>query len=448
MLARSIRARLTLWYTLALAGSLLLFGISTYLYVRDDLFSQIEAQLDKDLQLMQQALGKPSDEFLKLETYGSLNLFMVEHDDWPIYISNGWFNADLSYVLDDKPLEKVWTWQSSNAEIFQLKRRLVTHADKSYLLTAAYASQQTHASLARLHFALLVAIPFVLLVGLLGGYFLAGRVLAPIQYLTQRARSISADKLSERLQVRNPHDELGKLTEVLNAMLTRLEDSFHRLRQFTQDAAHELRTPLAVLRSVGEVGLEQQRSPKAYRDIIASMLEEVERMTRLSEGLLTLARAESGRLPVQAQPQAIAPIIQEAIDCVQILAEDKAQSLHFDALDEAVLSVDSHILHLALMNLLSNAIRFTPEQGQIWVRLQKPNKQLLSIEIEDTGVGIAAEHQAHVFERFYRVDSSRATNTGGTGLGLAIAKWAIEVNGGRIELESQAGKGSVFRLLF
>lgn len=448
MLPRSIRARLTLWYAVALAGSLLVFGAGTYLYVRDNLYRQIETRLDKDLRLMEQTLDKPLSKFLEIEAFGSPALFMVEHDDWPIHISNAWYNSDLGYVVEHVPLDRPWIWESPANDFFHLKRVAVTHADKPYILTAAYASNQIHASLARLRFAMLLAIPFVVLVGLSGGYFMAGRFLAPIQYLAERARGIGADNLSERLAVSNPHDELGKLTEVLNAMLTRLEESFHRLAQFTQDAAHELRTPLAVLRSVGEVGLQQQRDPQAYRDIIASMLEETDRMTRLGEGLLTLARAETGRLPVQHREQDVNRIIQGVLDCVQVLAEDKAQTLLFDTIDDAVAHVDGDTMHLALMNLLTNAIRFTPDHGCIQIRLLKPSFESMIIEVHDTGPGIAPEHQTRIFERFYRADRSRASATGGTGLGLAIAKWAIEVNGGRIELESREGKGSVFRVRF
>lgn len=438
---------LTLWYTVALAASLLVFGTATYLYVRNNLFSQIEAHLDKDLSLMTQTLDKPLDEFLELETHTFLILFTVEQENWPVYISTGWDNANLNHAILNAPVGERWIWVSPSNDYFHLKRVNVTHDKKSYVLTAAYDSNQTHTSLARLLFAMLMAIPFVLLAGLAGGYFLAGRSLSPIQYLTQRARTICADNLSERLTVVNPNDELGNLTAVLNEMFGRLEESFHRLKRFTQDAAHELRTPLTVLRSVAEVGLQKQRDSKTYRDVIISMLEEVDRMTRLVDGLLTLARAEAGRLPIQQRKQALIPIIQDVIDCVHVLAEDKQQSLRFENVQNVTVPIDRDTLQLALMNLLTNAIRFTPEHGTITICVIKPNTASTVIEVIDTGPGIAPEHQQRVFERFYRVDRSRNYATGGTGLGLAIAKWAIEVNGGRLELESREHHGCCFKLV-
>jgi heavy metal sensor kinase len=447
MRVTSIRLRLTLWYALSLAIVLFVFGAGTYLFVQEKLYSQVDKQLDSELLLIKQSLDKPLDEFKELEAHAFITLFMVEQDGWPTYISSGWEAADLDYALRGAPMDTRWIWQSPSAQYFHIKRTRVTFDNHQYSFTVALDSDQIHDSLHGLLLALIIGAPLALVVGLGGGYFLAGRSLAPIQLLTRRARAISAENLAERLTVPNPHDELGQLTAVLNDMFTRLEDSFVRLRRFTQDAAHELRTPLAVLRSVGEVGLQHDRDPKDYRDVIGSMLEEVDRLGRLVEGLLTLARAESGRIPVQRQPEDLCVLSQNVVECLLVLAEDKQQTLRFEATGSAFASLDRDTLRLALMNLVANAIRFTPERGDICVRVSLHAEGAIAVEIKDNGPGIATEHHIHLFERFYRVDQSRSYESGGTGLGLAIALWAVEVNGGRIELESTPGEGCLFRIL-
>ena len=247
--------------------------------------------------------------------------------------------------------------------------------------------------------------------------------------------------------MRNPHDELGQLTAVLNDAFARLEASFTRLKQFTQDAAHELRTPLAVLRSVGEAGLQTQRDPSGYRDIIGSMLEEVDRLGRLVDGLLTLARAESGRFSVHQQSTSLLTLCQDAVECLRVLADDMEQTLTFESTEDLSALIDRDTLRLALINLVANAIRFTPRGGTIHVRLRHATDRQAVIEVEDNGPGIAREHHTRLFERFYRINASRAQHSGGSGLGLAIARWAVEANGGIIDFESGPGRGSCFRIL-
>lgn len=446
MKVNSIRLKLTLWYAVALALILVLFAIGTYLYVQDNLFNQIEIRLDAELKLMEQTLDKPLDEFKELELHGFLTLFKVEEDNWPTFISTGWEDADLDYANNNAPFSKRWIWQSTGGEYFHLKRVVLKHADKTYILTAAQNSEQIHQSLHRLLIAFLIAAPLGVCVGLLGGYLLAGRALAPIQELTARAQAIGAENLSDRLTVYNENDELGQLTGVLNAMFTRLEKSFEQLRRFTQDAAHELRTPLTVLRGVGEVGLQDQRDTQTYRDIIGSMLEEADRLTRLVDGLLTLARAESGRIALRRTMVNVNELCREVVECLRVLADDKQQFLLLYSSGENIIEMDCDTLRLALINLISNAIRFTSNHGEIIVRAISKENQT-NIEVQDNGPGIAKEHHTRLFERFYRVDSSRSQESGGTGLGLAIALWAVEANQGTIELESSPGKGSVFRII-
>jgi signal transduction histidine kinase len=197
---------------------------------------------------------------------------------------------------------------------------------------------------------------------------------------------------------------------------------------------------------VGEVALQRSLSAGAYREVIGSMLEEVDRLTRLVESLLTLTRGESGRIQPALERVDLSGLAASVVEHLRVLAEEKEQSVTIDAAAEVSATCDPAILRLGLINVLDNAIKYTPRRGTIRVEVRETPSGEAAIEVEDTGLGISAVHQGRIFERFYRVDEGRSREAGGTGLGLATARWAVEVNGGRIELESEEGKGSLFRI--
>jgi P-type Mg2+ transporter len=290
---------------------------------------------------------------------------------------------------------------------------------------------------------------FVFLPGAAGafaaaGYFVAGRALAPLKVLAERARRLSARSLSERLPVINPRDELGQLAGVFNEMLGRLEDSFAELRRFTADASHELRTPLTAIRAVGEVGLRQGDTP-GLRDAVGSMLEEAARLNQLIDRLLFLAQADDAVAPVHLAAAPVRDVVTQVTDLLSVVAEEKGQSFDLGEVEDVFAVMDSELLRLALMNLVQNAIRYSPPAKPIRLRAAASGAQAI-IEVADEGPGIARQHHAKIFERFYRVDKARSRPQGGSGLGLAIVRWAAERMNGSVEIESDAGRGSIFRL--
>lgn len=295
--------------------------------------------------------------------------------------------------------------------------------------------------------AIAIGLPMALIVAAVGGYSLARQTLAPIERMSAQAQTISAERLGRRLQVENPDDELGRLARVLNDLLARLETSFEQMRRFTADASHELRTPLTAIRSVGEGTLRAPHVDPACREVIGSMLEEVERLTTLVDALLTLSRAEGGHVALKREPVALWELAREVASHLSVLAEDRHQQIDLGS-DDGLAPVygDRTVLREALINLLDNAIKYSPEGARIAVRLRAVNGRA-SVNITDQGPGIAPEHQERIFERFYRIDKARSRELGGAGLGLAIAKWAIDAHGGSIELESHIGGGSTFRVL-
>src|SRR5256884_7865960 len=219
--------------------------------------------------------------------------------------------------------------------------------------------------------------------------------------MAQKAREITAESLAKRLPVDDAQDEFGRLATVFNDTLSRLQDAFERLRRFTADASHELRTPLTAMRSVGEVALRNTLDAVAYRDVIGSMLEEVDRLTRLVESLLILTRADSGKIQPAPEALDLGGLAGNVIDQLRVLADEKQQELTLRAPIRVNAMGDTALVRHALMNLIHNAIKYTPNGGTITVEVNATNSGQAVIEVRDTGPGIPAAHRDHIFDRFY-----------------------------------------------
>jgi heavy metal sensor kinase len=294
---------------------------------------------------------------------------------------------------------------------------------------------------------LLAGTPIAVLGAALAGYVISGRMLLPLSRMADRARAISADRLSERLPVENPRDELGQLAVIFNDTFARLEGSFERLRRFTGHASHELRTPLMAIRSVGEVGLREPRDAAGYQEVIGSMLEEVDRLARLVETLLTLARWESGRTRAHPERVDLSVVAREVAGQLAVLAEERDVAIDV-ALDGAMpVSADAVMLRQAVMNVIDNAIKFTPggRRVRIWSETGERTHDLV---VDDEGPGIPHAHRARVFERFHRVEDGRSRDVPGAGLGLAIVHWAVTANQGRVSVDDNPSRGARLRLSF
>jgi heavy metal sensor kinase len=314
------------------------------------------------------------------------------------------------------------------------------------LIRLAHSEEPLYERLRDLLLASLVILPVVLLIAWVAGYALARRALSPIEKMAREAQEITPDKLHARLPVDDADDELGQLARVFNETLARLEQAFEQLRRFTSDASHELRTPLAMIRSVGEVGLQKDGSRAEYRDIIGSMLEEVNRLTSLIDNLLTISRADSGHIQLHRTRVSMLGLAREAAALFEILTEEKSQTLSVAGDDTAEVDGDPIFLRQALVNMIHNAVKYSPIGEAISVDIRNCGGDRVLIEIKDKGPGIPPEDQPNVFDRFYRVDKARWRESGGAGLGLSIAKWAVEAHGGAVSLQSELNKGCTFRI--
>ena len=281
----------------------------------------------------------------------------------------------------------------------------------------------------------------------LAGYRMSRRILAPVQSMAARAAEITSSRLHERLPVNGTGDELDHLAEVFNRTLARLDDSFRQLRQFTSDASHELRTPLAAIRSVGEVGLHRDGTREDYRELVGSMLEEVNRLTRLTDELLMISRGDSGAIRLNYTAVDVYELARETVALLEPLAEEKEQLLVLTGAPCVTIQADPIFLRQALLNVLHNAIKYSPVHATTSLCVQSEGPHSVAISVHDEGPGIAPEHASRVFDRFYRVDHGRSREAGGFGLGLAIAQWAVQAHNGSIGLSSVPGEGSTFQII-
>lgn len=439
----SVRVRLTLWYSLILAGTILVLSLFIFLFVRASLFNQLDQQLESDFMAVSQALSEEPSETPEIETESSAKIFQITRDGKPFYQTPAFQKSGLALIAQ-LPSPGLPTFRSPSGARFRLKTGQV---GPGVSLMMAVNEEPVRRTLRTLLTILLFSLPVALALAGFGGFLMAGRLLEPVSVITANAAKISAESLAARLPVENPGDEFGRLAGVINMMLTRLEDGFERLKRFTADASHELRTPLTVIQSVGEVALQEDLDAGAYRDRIGSMLEEVNRLASLIDNLLTLTRADSGHVPLGRTETDMVRLVERTAEDMRALAEDKGQVLSLDLKGPAVLRVDEATVRLALVNLLDNAIKYTPHSGTITVGSCIRGDEFL-IEVTDTGPGIPAEHRDRIFDRFYRIETDRSSLAGGAGLGLSIAKWAVEANGGRIELEIGERPGTTFRLVF
>jgi heavy metal sensor kinase len=448
---------LTLWYVLVLAGLLGLYAGVASLFLFLSLREDFDQNLLQDLETVEGMLAKEPNGGVSLhsshpgaaeprighfiEVWSPHGLLLYRSAALQDQTLGGAPGPDEG-LRDPSPS----TIRLPNGTRVRLASSVYHVEDQRVVLRVAYSQEGLWRELGEFGEVLLLGFPIALLLAGVGGYALARKALAPIDSMATQTKKISAERLGDRLSIENPEDELGKLGTVFNGMLARLQAAFDQLRRFTADASHELRTPLTAIRSVGEVALQDQKSPAEYRDVIGSMLEEVDRLTRLAESLLALSRADAGHIQLQREVIPLLQLAKEAGSVVEVLAEEKRQRIDIEGDAGVLVSADRLILRQAIVNLLDNAIKYSPTESRVLVRVQSGGDKQAFLDVVDQGPGIPSEHQPYVFDRFYRVDRARTREWGGAGLGLSITRWEVEAHGGEITLMSEEGRGSTFRV--
>jgi heavy metal sensor kinase len=444
---RSIGTRLTLWYTTVLCLGLILFSCSIWLALRHFLYADLESAL------RDQARGLNT--YLQIEDHDPGASLPVEIDEYsqsmpqdhlltvvdakgqPIY------TAPIGLTLQPGGIGKPYKLRWKNHAYLAVSQAVLLKEGGVHTLLAI-SSEPVDRAVYLLGLLLMAGIPLFAVCGAAGGFWLSRRALRPVDAITERARTIGLNNLSERLPVPRTNDELQRLTETWNAMLDRLESAISKISQFTADASHELRTPVAIVRLAAENALRRTRPEAEYRAALERIQKESENMTHLIEDLLFLARADFDHSAGETGTVDLEALIDSVCADLKPLAEAKAITLRQKTAGQQVEVAGSlSALRRMLVILLDNAIKYTPEGGVVSISLERHSEHATVI-VEDTGIGIPEEARSQVFQRFFRVDPSRSKESGGHGLGLAIAQTIVAQHGAAIELRPAAHGGSVF----
>jgi heavy metal sensor kinase len=449
---RSVRVSLTLWYVGAIVVVLALYAAVVFTFVSRNLSQALDDQLRGDFQWAAAMADQRSD--------GTLTWFDEDRNGGE---GSQWFQAWTpdgrvfrTAVAERNPIPESerLAARADTRRIVAVRTgatvvRILTGVSNIYgrrvVIQVARPEDSMRKQLRGLMLLLVLGLPLGVAGAGAGGYWLARRALAPVDHMAERARSITAERLHDRLPVDNANDELGRLASVFNDTLGRLEASFDQMRRFTADVSHELRTPLTAIRAVGEVGLRSRRDAIDYREIIGSMLEEADRLASLIDRLLAFSRAELGQAKLTLDPVDLCTLAEEVAADLGVLAEEKQQLLTVVGEGSPEGLSDRLMLRQSLINLVDNAIKYTPAGGTIRIRVAE-SATAAQIEVIDNGPGIPGNLRDRIFDRHYRGDGLRPADVGGSGLGLSIAKWSVEVNGGRLTVDPTVGRGSTFRI--
>jgi len=453
----SIRFRLTCWYSAILAVVLIgfsgtLYGIVLYqsLHHHDDSLRSVAGEVVSILR------RQPDCAHLTLEQIddlGQLDRLVLLHElegtGQVFYHSPGLdatllprTEAEIRQLLSEP--ESFRTLETPGQTLRVYSQRYTTQTGRIGSVRVVDSLGNLEEGLGALRWSLFILIPLSMLVAGGGGYWLASRALSPVDHLTRLARQIEATNLSRRLRAPRSQDELGRLVDTFNQMIGRLEGAFELMRRFTADASHQLQTPLTVMRSSIEVAIERPRTTEGYRQVLADMLEEVVRMTRVVGDLLLLARADVGSLEFQRDAISLDEMIAEAVDAMKPLAEARRVDLSLDLHEKLCIAGDERWLREMLHNLIDNAIKYTHAPGEVRVALDRRDGMAV-LQVIDDGPGIRPEERIRIFERFYRSAFS-SNGIAGAGLGLSIAQWIVRSHGGDIRVQGSQGNGSTFEV--
>lgn len=483
MFLKSIRFKITVWYMLILGATLCLFSILVYgifsnnaYESMDDLLeskaSGIATSIDTYLEMgrldtIKEEAGKGA--FSKIDGLDFKKIaqhWLEDKSDEPklmnivvhIYDAKGKLIASsknapdmralmkeiLDYVLEDEDSFDNFNIKSSAGKISSFRVFTlpgVENGKVAYIVQVASPATQIYAALKNLKITLFIFLPLTVAITGIAGAFLAKLALRPVNSMIKTIRQITAENLKLRVSIPDTKDEIKKLADTFNDMLVKLEEAFSSERKFIQDVSHELRTPLTILRGELEVALKKLRSPEEYESVLQSSLEEIDRISKIVDNLLILARFETKEVPLEMRPVDLNSLVQDIANDIDILAQEKNIKINFKAKERIILAADASYLKRLFLNLLDNAVKYTQDSGNISLDLSSA-KDFAKIKISDTGIGIASDKLPFIFNRFYRAGQGHYNV--GFGLGLAIAKSIVEIHKGRIEVESRPGQGSAF----
>lgn len=459
--SRTLRFRLAAWYCLALSLGLGVIGVLLFALARHHMLRHydgpLQARADKAIHILQaQAANRDlsPDQMEAINQIGRLVIVQGRGEGRQvIYFWPEMTTEDLAYHLRRMDLDHRAEAGFETLERQGVRWRLHTvpfhiEGGRDGWVVIVEDLRDVQAMIRRLLLDYLVLAILGLLVSFYGSYWLSGQALQPMVEIIGAAKAIEASNLHQRLPNPGLEGEVGTLVETLNRMFARLEASFEAMKRFTADASHELRSPLATIRNTIDVALEQPRTPEECQATIASIGEEVDRIRAIVDDLLLFARADSGKLSMALVPMRLGTIVEAQVEAHQFQAEERGITLTLGDLAQDPIAGDERWVHQVVCNLLDNALKFTPEQGQVSVEMRSSGTSV-EVLVHDTGPGIPAEDLERIFDRFFRSDPSRSrSNVPGLGLGLAIASWVVKEHGGSLRAANRPQGGSTFTVTF
>ena len=456
-----IRSRLVLWYFFTSLILLLIFSLGTYLGMRHLLLISVDDELIEKKNEIFESYNPESESFEVLDhtfyienELSNFYLILYNNQDQVIFKSKKVSVAEIklpSTKIDTSftTAAKIITKSSASDKntdqaVFRILGNILKYNGKKVgYLFVGQSFEKLYESMDTLLYVLLFSIGITTLIILILSYFLTERSLKPIDGLINQAQQISRDNLNERLDVENPEDEIGRLTNVLNSLLGRLQNAFDKEQEFMADAAHELKTPLTVLRTHWEDELSNDKLPNNFKEKLVKDIETITRLSKLINNLLLLSNSEYSQLRADFERLNLTELILEVVGNTRVLAELKNQTINTKDLTSVFVEGDKTKLYQLFFNLIDNAINYTPENGNIDITVKK-EKKIAIVEVKDDGIGIPEYDLPNIFRRFYRVHKDRSKKLGGNGLGLAIVKLITDIHNGEIEVESTLEKGSSF----
>jgi heavy metal sensor kinase len=460
---RSIRFRMALWYAALLAGALILFGAASYIGLERYLQKSLEESLIKQGRSIGDVLivniNQSGQDYVQNEITEHYSpeingrfIRVTQADGKQIFISglpkDGTFDP-VRVPPPQLPVSQAFSHEVEMSDGHEILLHALPYQARDgtrFLIEVGAPYNQIESVLRGLLLTFAIGLPFIVALAMSGGYVLMRRALRPVDEIRQKAAQITSRNLSERLPVVQTGDELERLATDLNRMIERLEESFQQINRFSADASHELRTPLTVLQ--GELESMAQNSsnlPPETRDTIGSALEETQRLTKIVENLLAISRLEAGEARGQLERLDLAELTRSTADQMRLLAEEKHIELNCNGVVPVDVDADPARLKQVVVNLLDNAIKYTPEGGSVSISVIKQDSRAV-LEIADSGIGISSDDLPHIFDRFYRADKARSRQMGGTGLGLSIVRSICLAHNGQVRVTSTEGHGSVFRV--
>lgn len=460
MNVHSLRFRLTAWYAGFLAGALLLFGVSVYLGLQRYLDWNAKRALAEQSRTIgtellaefsakgPEWLAREINEAYAPDANGHF-IRVTQENGTILYVSS--MPKDASFDPSQIPLPRVGMEKDYSRKIelaagqsLLVEGLVLTRSDGSRIVVeSGLPYLEIESVLHGLLITLAIYMPFIVFLAGVGGYWLMRRSLGPVDEITSRAEGITSTNLSERLPVIKTGDELERLSRSLNGMIARLEDAFQHINRFSADASHELRTPLTILHLELEGIIQNHQLSPVVVDQIGSALEETQRLSSIVESLLVISRLDAGDMQIERVALDLGELASSTAEQMKLLAEEKFVEMRCEAAVAVYVDGDRSRLKQVIVNLLDNAIKYTPAGGKVEIKVSADSESAC-LEVIDNGVGIPAEVLPHVFERFYRADRARSRESGGVGLGLAIVKAICTAHGAEIQIASTEGQGSRF----